>query len=243
MFIKPVPALVALLLLSSSWLLGQANEDTYVNIDFQAVAWAKVDGKAIKYFNGSDVVSLSDLSDRRRGQAYSYRGPRKLQFFNENYDADGKLIRVPVGIVEVPVDTKRLLFLFIPIESELRFGIMSFDDEPGTFPFGSFRFLNMSDMSLACRAGDDRFFLPARQEYTVTREMISDKVLGVHIKAESPDGWESIQNTIFSYRPDARVMVFITDVSQGNSRKLKYKSFIENERQYARSLQDKPSGT
>lgn len=207
----------------------------FIRLEFQAISWQRTDGSKIFYQTNEGAVALKDLSHRKRSGSYTYTGPRTLAFFEEEIGADDLPLRTPLGAVTIPAGLRSALLLFIPTGSpETPFIIRAFDDSRESFPMGSFKFYNISRVQLGCKADEHVFILQPGQNETVTADNITEGVLGLHVKARGEDGWESIQNTVFNYRPTARVMVFITDESHQKSRRLEFKTFVENESQLTR---------
>jgi len=192
---------------------------------FQAIAtdvaitnslWNMVGGKKQEIYVTKMIRSLD----------YAYDAGPTITFYGSHVDQDGNPI--PEAIVNVPEGAARLLLLFAklakPDEDGLTYRVFAMKDDVKDFSFGSFRFMNTSQKTVAIDLAGERFVLKRGATQTLKVEPPELGDLPIRIAAPNEAGnWLSNYTNGWSHRSNRRTLVFIIDGKNDSVKPLRYR--------------------
>lgn len=140
---------------------GKADVENLISVRFSAIALDQnIEG--LNFMSNNEVGEI-DIYTSTRSRLHRYQGPPRLTFFREVEDAEGELIRTPVGSVVLDESTDRYLLFFIRRNSDTeQYSILALPDGLSDFTPGSFRFINLAPFRIAIQIGEERILLNER---------------------------------------------------------------------------------
>jgi hypothetical protein len=161
-----------------------------------------------------------------RSLDYQYNPGPTITFYGDRVDVEGQPI--PEAIVNVPEGATRLLLLFTkleePDERGLTYRVFAMKDDVNSFAFGSFRFVNTSQRTIAIDLEGEQFVL--KQGATRTLKVEPPELGDLSIRIAAPDAhgdWKPNYTNGWSHRSNLRTLVFITDSLKGRVKPLRYR--------------------
>jgi|GEM_PF-1784792 len=174
------------------------------------------------------LIPLLDLSTYRRSTPIDYKGPPVLKLFAgpviNAKDTAPKEIAVTeeltgytlVASILIRDDILQPLVMLVPGTDPLS-GIQSsvMEDDPREFPYGTFRFFNMSPNPLLGELDENRFQLNPLQMTPIDPKKGKNGTLNFVLAFRDGNGeWAIAQKTVFRYRIRRRELIFIKPSSE-----------------------------
>ena len=207
---------------------GEATQGNY----FQVIATNADINKTIWYNFQNERVELV-ASKVIRSKDYRYDLGERIAFYGDRLDTEGAPI--PEAIAMPPEGASRLLFLFRKLpemdENGLNYQVFVLNDDTLVFPFGSFKFINMSSLDTAIKLGDEKFSLNVGESRCVVVAPPEVGDIRIRILAKDPRGvaWTPSYSNGWGHRTNLRTLVFIVDAMNGGLMALRYREFEPKE--------------
>jgi hypothetical protein len=129
-----------ILLILPTIVYAQANENI---IPKKFTAYSLTDSiSALSYVTEGEIVDFK-ISNFRRSQEQTYKGPPMVTFFRGGLDEDGEPVEV-IARTRLKKELKRPLLLFS--KSKNGYNIIQIEDDMASAPSGSVRFMNLTDI-------------------------------------------------------------------------------------------------
>ncbi len=204
--------LVALLCSASiSIAFGQASADKTVEANFRLFGW-DLSLSNIFYDAKKDTAAGVEVLDGFRSDFYTYKGSPDLVFFRIETDSEGKQVKVPVFSVNIEGSGKFPLIVVAGSSSgnTTKYIASAIPDDPASFPFGSYKFVNLSSLPIAVNCGAEVFKLAAGDAKMLTPKLGTDRTtIYTNIVAATSGGVKSVYGNNWAYNPEMRTLVFV----------------------------------
>ncbi len=213
-------------LLSLPWAsAGEKGEEDWIRKPVSFILWEEV-RPTLWVLSDHHLIPILDASPYRRSQRIDYQGPGELRLFagpairemgGENplpVKWTEELIGyTPLGSVRLKTELKQALVLLIPGGNPLdRVQGTAFEDHPQDFPYGSFKFFNVTSRELIGSLEGQTFKLNPGRNQLVQPEKRTNGVLDFTLGYRNDGGdFELAQKTIFRYRIRRREIIFIKE--------------------------------
>lgn len=207
---------------------GEENKGNY----FQVIATNAGINKNIWYYFRNQKVELV-ASKVIRSKDYSYDLGERIAFYGDRLDTEGAPI--PEAIAMVPEGASRLLLLFKKLpetdKNGLNYQVIVLNDDTLVFPFGSFKFINMSSLDTAIKLGDEGFPLNVGESRCIAIKPpeVGDIRVGILAKNPGEMAWTPSYSNGWGHRSNLRTLVFIVDSMNGGLITLRYREFEPKE--------------
>lgn len=203
---------------------GEANKGNY----FQVIATNADINKTIWYNFQNEKIELV-ASKVIRSKDYRYDLGERIAFYGDRLDTEGAPI--PEAIAMVPEGASRLLLLFKKLpktdKNGLNYQVFVLNDDTLVFPFGSFKFINMSSLDTAIKLGDEGFSLNVGESRCIAVKPLEVGDIRIRILAKDPReaAWTPSYSNGWGHRTNLRTLVFIVDAMNGGLMALRYREF------------------
>ena len=207
---------------------GEATQGNY----FQVIATNADINKNIWYVFQNEKVELV-ASKVIRSKDYRYDLGERIAFYGDRLDTEGAPI--PEAIAMLPEGASRLLFLFKKLpetdKNGLNYHVFVLNDDTLVFPFGSFKFINMSALDTAIKLGDEKFSLNIGESRCIAIKPpeVGDIRIGILAKDPRELAWTPRYSNGWGHRSNLRTLVFIVDAMNGGLNALRYREFEPKE--------------
>lgn len=149
-------SILAVLGPSPSGLFGQeTNADTEDQAFKAKLTGVAIGGKVSDLYilSGGDYEEV-DFYVGVRSKSIRYAGPRSLNLYTQETGEDGETLYRSVAATELRGNASDYL-LFVSKDSE-KIRIFSLPEDLSSFPYGSFRFVNLTKKNIAMKLGDSK---------------------------------------------------------------------------------------
>lgn len=194
---------------------------------FQAIAMNEAIVNSLWYYSKGNKETLS-VSQILRSQDYAYDAASTISFYGERIDEEGNPI--PEAIAQIPPEASRLLLLFIkrkePDLQGLTYRIVTLPDSTEDFEFGSFKFINATNGTLAIAIGEEKFLLNKSEIKVIPIAASGNESLYLRVmRQEENDTWRACYSNSWGHRSDMRTLVFMVNNEDGEINTLRYRQF------------------
>lgn len=218
------PPLIALALAALS-LSGQTTEDGDVTRSFSLIAWDSP-VREIFYRSQEQDVPIRAFP-RRRSDPFRYTGPRELVFFRKRENAEGEIVRKPVGRFEFADDTREWLFL-VRSDEDGQLQVAGFPANELTDSGAGYYFINLSSEPVAGSLAGSTFRLAIGESRLIKPPAETENgSTQVKFAIREAETWELFYETFWPLRPNQRWIVLVHPDGNERPRLTKIKERID----------------
>lgn len=164
------------------------------------------------YYLNENTYEKIDMRPQQRSRLYKLKPVGELvSFYTQETDENGVISYRVVGQAKVIPQAERMLFFLseLGVENELPLRVVGVDDSLNVFPPGSFRFVNMTNLSLRAVIEDVNVLIAPGSMRVINPEIPADGgFIPFYVGDES--GQEVLLETAIYSQPRGREMLFVT---------------------------------
>jgi hypothetical protein len=218
--------LLSLLCLPDILCAQTANPEAHVSIQFQAITWKHALNEVFFQSAAGEEMELKAYSHIRSAH-YTYEGPATLQFYKKVSTADGQVIKAPIAAVQIQPEASHLLLIFAKTTTD-QYQIIPLPDDLHAFPYGSFKFFNLTTHPIIAQIQDERIQLePKKQLLKRIASRQNSSNLKVKIAMGDAEGWNIFYTNSWGHNERRRTLVLIFEEDAG---RYKVKRFREEQK-------------
>ena len=201
--------ILALTLLASAPLHAQDEPDKTLQVRFRVFGWDIANSDLFYAQNGSDA-SL-EIYDNIRSPFHNYTGPATITFYRLKKGADGKIERIPAATANLADAGSWPLLLFFPAPgSPDNYQVQAIPDDLKSFPAGSFKFADFTDVPISGSLGSRAFELkPTEMETLPSPSGTNMTTVFATVYTETPQGRKTVYTNNWGIQPQMRTLVFV----------------------------------
>lgn len=189
-----------------------AEDAELISVRISTLFWGNGSIQDLEYLNGESYEILNAYS-RGLSMSIQYQGVNPIVFYRQEKNADGEVLRVPVGHAMIPQGAKDVLLIFRKDNESKkeRYQISVVERDFEKFPVGSYQICNYSSYNLAGKIGDERFTLGLGEVINV--QMPEDVRQNVEVKFanEMDNAWTIFYSSVWGNKENRRVNIFIAN--------------------------------
>lgn len=227
---------VGALALSSGAIFAQEPSGGFV---FSCASWDRIDGPPIYYIAGKAKrdetpgdklkrLESVDVPEMTRSLLYEFKSGRQVSFFRKVTGEEGEVLLDEVASVSVPSSWSRALFLFFPGKEKGAYRIFPIRDDRASAPFGSYQFVNLSELELSGFLDRNPISLKPKGKSIIklTGDEKRSLDFGVWSMIDGKKKW--MQRNTLTYRPQKYLIYFFYTEKDGQGRaKVRSKGIVD----------------
>ena len=190
---------------------------------FRAISLSASPVPGFSYMQAEKPVIVNELHNNIRSEMLEYSGPSPLVLYAADAKfsppADGEA-PAPIASAEIPSGIQHPLVILIPnAEGESpAFIAKVIEDDPASFPFPGYLFINLSESPITISIGkEDEFVLAAEEMKQLTSEQKAVN-LRLSVQKQGSDRWNLIYDNFYPNWPTERTL-FVIRETERNGRK------------------------
>ena len=183
------------------------------SLEFSCVSWDRIEGPPVYYLPSPprEKESMDSLLDRllpvkipemTRPPIEEFKGGRQVNFYRKANGIE------KFASVNVPAEWKRALFIFFPEDKQGNYRIIPLRDDRKHAPYGSYQFVNLTDLPLSGFIEKTSISLKPREKKIIKPggDSLRPMDFGIWTTVDNERVW--LQRNTLTYKPDKYLIYF-----------------------------------
>ena len=188
-----------------------------VKVRFRVFGWDNASADLNYAQAGKDVSA--EIYEDLRSPFYDYAGPATITFYRVKTGADGKIERTPAAEADLSgAGSWPLLLFFVVPGGSGNYKVQVIPDDLNSFPAGSFKFANYTDVPISGSLGTQNFELhPTEMQTLLCLPSANTTTVFATVYAQTAQGKITVYTNNWALQPLMRTLVFVRKGSDSST--------------------------